>query len=193
MSSTYLETIKSQDGKLFNMSYHQARYEYVLNSLGVEKIQNLSDFLDPPKKGLYKCRLVYSKDTVEVSYSEYIKRDVSSLRVVYDDDIEYLFKSTDRKKLDRLFSLRDGCDDVLVVKNSFITDTSIANIAFLVSDVWITPREPLLKGTTRARLLDEGMIFKSDISVDDLKSVSKVALLNSMIEFDILDNCEFLI
>ncbi len=186
MKSEFLETIKIQEGRIFNILYHQKRYEKVLNSFGVEKTKKLEDFIKPPKKGLYRCRLVYDLDTIIVSYHEYKKKDIKSLKLVYDDDIEYSSKSTNRDAINRLFALKNSCDDILIVKNSLITDTSIANIAFFDSVNWITPKESLLKGTTRARLLDEGRIIEADIKVEDLKSFSKVALLNAMIDFDII-------
>jgi len=74
----------------------------------------------------------------------------------------------------------------LIVKNSLITDTSIANIAFFDSIRWVTPALPLLKGTTREKLLREGKIFEENIHVDDLERFSKVALMNAMIDFDII-------
>lgn len=123
---------------------------------------------------------------MDVAYHEYKKREINSLKLVYDDEIEYSLKSTCRDKLDALFAQRGECDDVLIVKNSLITDTTIANIAFFDSNRWITPRIPLLKGTTRERLLREGKIFEADIAVDDLKKFSKIALMNAMIDFDII-------
>ena len=59
--------------------------------------------------------------------------------------------------------------------------------------IWFTPRNPLLKGTTRARLLSVGKIVESDIRVQELRSFSQVALLNAMVDFDILERFEFLI
>jgi 4-amino-4-deoxychorismate lyase len=121
-----------------------------------------------------------------VTYHEYKKREISSLKLVYCDDISYRFKSTCRDRLSELYALRDECDDVLIVKNSLITDTSIANIAFFDSIRWVTPASPLLKGTTREKLLREGKIFEENIHVDDLERFSKVALMNAMIDFDII-------
>ena len=121
-----------------------------------------------------------------MTYHEYKKREINSLKLVYDDRIDYSLKSTSRDELDALYALRGKCDDILIVKNSLVTDTSIANIAFYDSKKWITPASPLLKGTTRARLLDDGKIFESDVYLDDFKSFSKVALLNAMINFDII-------
>ncbi len=194
MSSRFLETIKIVDGEIFNLEYHQKRYESVLESLDIKNIQNLGDFINPPEWGLYRCRLVYDRENIEVAYHEYKKREIKSLKLIFENDIEYAQKSTDRKCIEALFKAREEGDDILVIKNLFVTDTSIANIAFQTSSgEWVTPRNPLLKGTTRARLLDEGKIKEADIKVQELRGFSKVALLNAMIDFDILDKCEFLI
>lgn len=193
MENSYLETIKSVDGELFNMSYHQKRYEDVLDSLGIKEKEDLAQYLNPPKLGIYKCRLVYKSESIEVTYHEYKKRDISSLKLVFDNDIEYSLKSTCRDKIDELFAQKEDADDILIIKDLHVCDTSIANIAFYSNGEWITPKKPLLKGTTRARLLDEGKIIEADIKVQDIKSFSKIALLNAMIGFEVLDNCEFLI
>ncbi|MEA3330150.1 MAG: aminotransferase class IV family protein [Campylobacterota bacterium] len=189
----FLETIKAVDGELFHMPYHQKRYESVLSSLGFKNFQNLREYLEPPKWGVYRCRLVYSPDTIKVTYHEYKKRDINSFKLIFNNDIEYSFKSSSREEIDALYEQRDGCDDILIIKNLLVTDTSIANIAFYDSGMWITPKNPLLKGTTRARLIDEGKLFEADIKAQSLRKFSKVALLNAMIDFDVLDRYEFLI
>ena len=191
--NSYIETIKAINGDIYHIDYHQKRYEFVLNSFGVNDVKNLADFLDPPKDGLYKCRLVYNFNDIDVSYSKYKKRNISSLKIIFDKDIDYSYKSIDRRELDSLFTLKGKCDDVLIIKNSLVTDTTIANVAFYRDGFWFTPKEPLLKGTTRARLLDNNTIVEADIKVQELKSFSKVALLNAMIDFDILENCELLV
>lgn len=194
MKTEFIETIKALDGKVYHLDYHQKRYESVLNHFGTKGVKNLVELVVPPKNGLYRCRFKYSitnPKNIEVTYHKYEKRKVESLKVVHDDSIEYSKKYSDRKELDKLFALRDECDDILIVKNNLVTDTSIANIAFYDNGVWLTPKIPLLKGTTRDRLLEEGKIVESDISVDDLKRYSKVALLNAMIDFDIISNMLF--
>lgn len=193
MKNSFLETIKSVDGKLFHMSYHQKRYESVLNSFAEKDVKNLEDYIDAPKIGIFKCRLVYDQDNISVSYHEYKKRDISSLKLIFNNEIDYSMKSTFREELDNLYSQRGECDDILIIKELLVTDTSIANIAFYNHGMWITPKNPLLKGTTRARLLDEGKLVEADIKVQELRSFSKVALLNAMTDFDVLDKCEFLI
>ncbi|MFK5938771.1 MAG: aminotransferase class IV family protein [Sulfurimonas sp.] len=186
MNNTFLETIKVVDGEIFNLSFHQKRYDSVLNSLGISTYKNLHLFLNPPKDGTYRCRLLYTKDKIEVSYHSYTKRSIKTLKLIYDDTIVYDKKYADRTKLDALFAQREEADDILIIKNNLITDTSIANIAFYDGDKWLTPKQPLLKGTTRARLLQLGKIIELDIEVQDLKNYKKIALLNAMIDFDII-------
>ncbi len=184
--SSYLETIKAVDGKIFNIFYHQKRYESVLNSFGIQKYENLLEYLNPPQKGLYRCRVVYSFDTISVTYHLYKKRDIQTLKLVYDDNIKYDLKLENRERLNDLFQQKNNCNDILIVKNRLITDTTIANIAFFKDGIWFTPKEPLLKGTTRARLLDEGKIVEKSIRVTDIFNYTQVALLNAMIDFDIM-------
>jgi len=182
----FLETIKAQDGKIFHLEYHQKRYESVLNSLGISHDKQLQSFLNPPLEGLYRCRIVYSKDSLEVSYHPYVKRSIKKLKLIFDDTLEYSQKYADRSKLDAHFSQKMQADDILVIQNGCVKDTSIANIAFFDGERWLTPRTPLLRGTTRARLLKKGQIFEADINVNDLNKYKKVALLNAMIDFDII-------
>ncbi len=193
MKNSFLETIKCVDGKIFNLGYHQERYETVLNSLGIKDIKKLENYIEAPKIGVFRCRLVYSLDEMNVSYHEYKKREISSLKIIFDNEIDYSMKFTHRDEIDKLYAQRADCDDILIIKNLLVTDTSIANIAFYKDNRWITPKKPLLEGTTRARLLNEGKLIKADIKVQELRSFSKVALLNAMIDFDILDTCTFLI
>jgi len=186
VNSFFLETIKAQDGKLFHLEYHQRRYESVLSSLGLLTFSKLQTVLNPPKDGLYRCRILYSKTTLNVTYHSYSKCEVQSLKLVYDDSIKYSQKSANREEIDKLFALRERADDILIIKNGRVTDTSIANIAFFDAQTWHTPKYPLLEGTTRKRLLDEKKIIEYDIYEKDLKHYTKVALLNAMIDFDII-------
>lgn len=195
VKSSFLETIKAKDGEVFHMPYHQKRYEDVLKSYGMWESQDLSSFINPPKDGLYRCRVVYtpqSPHAIDVTYHKYTKRKISSLKLVYDDFIDYSKKSTCREDIDKLYEQRGSCDDILIVKQGFITDTSIANIAFKFDGMWITPKEPLLKGTTRQRLLDDGKIIQKDIKVQELHKVQTTALLNAMIDFDIITDISFI-
>lgn len=190
--TSFFETIKIEDGVVFHLEYHQKRYESVLRSFGHKKFVEIASYINPPPSGLHRCRFVYTlANEIKVSYYKYKKREVNQLKLVYDNRVLYREKSMNREELTRLFEQREECDDILIVKNDYITDTSIANIALYDGKDWFTPRKPLLKGTTRARLLEEKKLIEADITPSMLKNYSQVALLNAMIDFDILADISF--
>lgn len=194
VKNKFLETIKIQDGVVYNMPYHQKRFEEVLRYFSIDTIPQLFNIINPPKNGLFRCRIVYDPmalSSMEVTYTPYEKRAIKSFKIIVDDTIEYRFKYLDRTHIDKLFEQRDECDEILIVKNGFVCDTSIANIAFYIDGMWKTPKAPLLKGTTRERLLFEKKMEEVDIKVEDLWHVQNIALMNAMIDFDTIDSFHF--
>ena len=183
-----LETIKALDGELFHLEYHQRRLEQSLQKLGFCNSLDLSALLSPPKEGLIRCRVIYDENAAEVTYHPYTPRTFQALQLVIADELDYALKYADRTALTSLFEQRGSADDVLIVKDSLITDTTVANIAFYENGRWITPAQPLLHGTTRARLLDEGLLTEADIAVTQLERFEKYALMNAMIGFMEIEN-----
>ncbi len=149
---------------------------------------DLASLIKPPDNNLYRCRIIYDAASFAIEYIPYRRRVIRKLQLVRADGLDYALKYADRSALDALFMQKGDADDILIIKNSLVTDTSIANIAFFDGRRWLTPRHPLLKGTTRARLLDEQKIFESEIHLDDLDKFSHFALLNAMIGFEEIKN-----
>lgn len=191
----FFETIKIEDGAIFHLEYHQRRYESVLRAHGRDEFQNLKEFIQAPQEGLYRCKLIYNcrDEQIETLYFPYTQATITTLKVVYDDRIDYRYKSTDRSSLENLFDQRAMCDDILIVKNGLLTDTSKANIALYKDGKWWTPKTPLLAGTTRQRLLEEQKIFEADIVVDAIQNFEKLSFMNAMIGFQTQDRCEILL
>ena len=183
MSRRYLETIRADDGKLFHLAYHQARLNTTLGESGVHK---LSEILVAPKEGLFRCRVSYNAVDIRVEYIPYLKREIKRLKIIEADRLEYARKYEAREDLNALFKKRENCDDICIIKNGLLCDTTIANIALFDGERWVTPKTPLLEGTTRARYLDEGKIFPKDIALSELFRYKKMALMNAMIDFDII-------
>ena len=82
-----------------------------------------------------------------------------------------------------LLSAHSDVDEILIEKDGYLTDTSIANIAFYDGEQWVTPAIPLLKGTMRQKLLDEGFLQTRNIKKEELTHYTQVALTNAMIGF----------
>lgn len=184
----FIETIQVRDGELQHLSHHNRRLNETRKAVfGVsEQLDIRKCVADCPADGIQKCRIVYDREIREVTFSPYRMRQVQSLRLVRADTADYRYKSADRSELEALYSLRGNQDDVLIVRNRLLTDTSIANVALEKGGAWYTPAAPLLKGTKRAWLLEQGTLKERDIPADDVYSYSRIALFNAMIDFGAL-------
>ncbi len=131
--------------------------------------------------GLVKCRVVYGEEIEEITYHSYKQKDIHSLKMVADDSIDYGYKYLDRNHINALYSQRGDCDDIIVVKDGMLTDSSYSNLALLRDGIWYTPSSCLLRGTRRQQLIDQGRIIVADISIDDIMQYEKVSLVNAMI------------
>ncbi len=182
------ESIKVSKKRLFNISYHNQRLNQARKMLfGLNDWIDLRDIIIFPKNlgnGLYKCRVPYGKNIGNIEFIPYHKPLIRSLMIIEADDIDYAHKFTDRSAIDFLFQKKGECDDILIVKKGLITDTSYCNILFFDGNNWLTPSHPLLPGTKRARLIEEGIIQPATIKQDDLKHFSHAALINAMLDLD---------
>ncbi|MDM5272192.1 aminotransferase class IV family protein [Sulfurovum sp. zt1-1] len=187
-----LETIKCEDGEIHHLEYHQNRVDKSRRELfGLTETLDLASVLKAPDEKLYRCRVLYSHTVKSIEYIPYTPKEIKTLKVV-PADITYDYKFADRSELDKLLKTNQDADDVIIEKNGLITDTTIANIALFDGKRWITPRKPLLEGTMRAYLIDQGFLQLRDITSDSLKSCEKVALMNAMIGFKILSHINIL-
>ena len=186
--SQLFETIKCIDGKLQNLEFHQERFNrsrqmYFGQSNLISLDQNVS-IPNEFKSGILRCRVTYSERIEKIEFIPYQYRKVESLKLVYDDSVDYQYKYTDRQHLIQLFEKREDCDDILIVKNKFITDSTTANPIFFDGEKWWTPNTVLLPGTQRAKLLKSGKISEQQITPDNLSKFEKVGLINALQSID---------
>ena len=181
--SLLFETIKCDNGKLLNLEFHQERFNRSRKEyFGTDEILSLDEIISVPegcKSGIFRCRITYSDKIEKIEFLRYQLRKVESLKLVYDDTVDYRFKYTNREYLTNLFEKRGNCDDILIIKNGYITDSYTANPVFFDREKWWTSDILLLPGTQRAKLLKEGKIFMQRITKDDLPKFSKVGLINA--------------
>jgi len=184
-----IESIKVENGVLCNISFHNDRMKRSVSKVfGLSFIADLEKLIRIPadaQKGIYKCRVGYDTDIKKIEFLPYSVRPVSSLNIVFDDNISYDFKYSDRESINDLMEKRGNCDDIIIIKNGFVTDSSYANIVFRdISGNWITPSTYLLPGTRRAYLLQNGLIKEEKISYRDISNYNEVKLINAMLGLD---------
>ena len=183
------ETLRVHDGKISHIDYHNRRLNDTRNALwGENEPLDLRSYISPPLHGLYRCKVIYGPQIEKVEFHPYTPQAIASLKLI-EAAIDYPYKFLDRRAIDEAFAKRGSADDILIVKEGLITDTSKANIAFFYKGRWLTPAIPLLQGTTRARLLDLRVIDTAYIEISDIKKFEKIALLNAMIGFFELQDC----
>jgi 4-amino-4-deoxychorismate lyase len=151
-----------------------------------EKLNLKESILIPEvyKNGIIKCRIIYDQEIRQVEFNPYTVKPVNSLRLVRNDDIDYSFKYFDRKPLENLLNNKGSCDDVLIIRKGLITDTFYANVVFFDGFQYFTPAQPLLKGTKRQKLIDEGKIREDEIKVGDLVHFQEIHLINAMLDLN---------
>jgi 4-amino-4-deoxychorismate lyase len=182
--SLLFETISIQNGVPENLDWHQKRLNFAMQQLfkGSSFI-DLTDFIVVPPEavaGHFRCRVEYDTEVRSVSFRKYEPKQINSLKLIEDNTIICNHKYADRSQLDQLHAQRVDCDDVLIIKNGLLTDTSYANIIFRNGNRWETPDTPLLKGTCRSRLLAGGFITEARITPADLKKYSEFQLINAL-------------
>ncbi|MCW8821690.1 MAG: aminotransferase class IV [Sulfurovum sp.] len=184
--------MKIEEGKIYNLRYHQDRCDLSRQSLfQSEDSLDLSSIIDAPKVGSYRCRILYGETLHSIDYLPYIPKKIQTLRIV-SSDIEYNFKYANRDTLNTLLESNKDVDEVIIEKDGYLTDTTISNIAFFDGKQWVTPEKPLLKGTMRAKLIDEGFLHTKEIKKEDIPHYSQVALMNAMIGFKIINDIKII-
>ncbi|PID27509.1 MAG: hypothetical protein CSB55_08785 [Candidatus Cloacimonadota bacterium] len=100
--------------------------------------------------------------------------------MIFDNTVSYNLKLSDREYIQKLYKKREDCDDILIIKNGLVTDTSFCNIVFYNNLEWITPNSPLLKGSMRAKLLKNSIIKEKKVTPDDIYKYKSYKLINAM-------------
>ena len=183
-----VESMKLKNGLIQNLEYHQSRLNRSMNELfpEAEKIDLISEISIPENctSGIFKLRVLYCQTIDKIEIEPYQFRSIQSLKVVYHESIDYHLKYTDRETLLELYAQRAGCDDIIIVKKGFVTDSFATNLLFFDGISWFTPSTPLMKGTKRQLLLEQGIIVEKEIRAVDIRNYQKVGLINAMIDFE---------
>lgn len=183
---TFLETIKLKDGQFFNLNEHQDRINKVCLDFQLTFFELSTVLLQQiyPKNGFYKVRLLYGTKPAKLEFHPYQFRMIHTLKLIEGNSIDYSYKWENRSSIQQLFQQRGIADDVLILKNGFLTDTSYANIALFDGNNFFTPSTPLLNGTKRAHLIKKGVLKEIPLKEKDLSRFQSLHLLNALIDLE---------
>jgi len=190
--SLLFETIKIDNATICNIGNHNERLNRSRRlSFHANDFVDLKQIITVPKEfrtGIVKCRLLYDIEIRKTEFFRYRPKIIRSLKIIECNNIDYSFKYDDRAKLNELLKRKGDADEILIIKNNLVTDTSFSNIVFYDGRKWITPALPLLKGTKRAELLNKKLIKEAEIKGSDLKYFTKAILINALREFEDKDS-----
>ena len=145
--SLLLETIKIEDRQIRNADYHNRRMNRSRQELfGISSELDILRIIKIPigmGMGIFKCRILYDNMLREVQVLPHRPHSIRSLKLASDNGIDYRYKYADRSRLEKLLSQKGTCDDILIIKNGCITDTSYTNIIVRAANsAWVTPDTP---------------------------------------------------
>ncbi len=185
--SRFIESIKIEDQKAFLLDLHQKRVNQTFAHFGKEGSIDLVKIfknLEHDEDGLYKLRIVYDLDKkFTTQLIPYAIPEIENFQLVENNSYDYSFKFEDRKEFERM-KTKAKTEEIIVVKNNHITDTSYTNILFLKGKEWFTPTTYLLNGVMRQHLLHEKKIKETEITLQNIKEFSHFQLINAMNDFD---------
>ncbi len=184
----FIETMCVEQGKIINLDYHLERIKntrkHFWNTEKTVPTDQLSA-LASTQDSRAKLRFTYDKENIyDLSCTPYNTRKIERLKLLESNNIEYLYKSVDRSEINLLKAQTEPTDEIIIVKQNRLTDTSYTNIALFDGSQWITPSTPLLKGTRRAQLLDAGRLIECEVLATDLKSFQSISLINAMMDLE---------
>jgi len=188
----FFETLKVTKGEIQNLTYHNKRLNQTIKSnFGSDAKIDLQAHIQQEDFGLERCKVIYSDRINSIQFFPLIPRIFHSFKLI-KTDITYNFKNVDREDIISLQEQKGTCDDIIMIKEGLLTDTSIANIAIYDGKQWITPKSPLLKGTFRAMMLEKQLLLEKDVKIKDIKNAQGFALMNALLGFYEIKGAKFI-
>ncbi|RXM50666.1 MULTISPECIES: aminotransferase class IV [unclassified Chryseobacterium] len=185
--SQFIESIKVEDQEIFLLELHQKRVNQTFSHFGKEGSIDLAKIyknLEHDEDGLFKLRISYDLDKrVRTQMIPYAIPEIQDFQLVENNSFDYSFKFEDRKELDRM-KMKAKAEEIIIIKNNHITDTSFSNLLFLKGKDWFTPNSFLLNGVQRQHLLKQKKIKEAEITLQNIKQFSHFQLINALNDFD---------
>ncbi|GEN67050.1 aminotransferase class IV [Chryseobacterium rhizosphaerae] len=185
--SQFIESIKVEDQEIFLSDLHQKRVNQTFSHFGKEDSIDLVKIyknLHHDEDGLFKLRVSYDLDKrVRTQMIPYAIPEIHDFQLVENNSFDYSFKFEDRKELDKM-KMKSKAEEIIIIKNNHITDTSFSNLLFLKGKEWFTPSTYLLNGVQRQHLLKQKKIKEAEITLQNIKQFTHFQIINALNDFD---------
>lgn len=182
----FIESIKVEDQEIFLLEFHQKRVEQTFTHFGKEGSLDLAKIykhLEHDEDGLFKLRIVYDLDKkIRTQMIPYAIPEIQDFQLIENNTYDYSFKFEDRKELEKM-KMKSRAEEIIIIKNNHITDTSYSNLLFLKGKDWYTPSTYLLNGVQRQHLLKTKKIKETEINIQNIRQFSHFQLINAMNDF----------
>lgn len=184
--SQFIESIRIHKSVVENFALHQKRINKTLGQKTGEglNLEALIQKLQIPNNGLFKWRLVYTKDEIQQNQLlPYTVRSVKRIQLVEAPDLQYTLKYSNRESFNKLL-IQSNADDIIITQNGYLTDASYANVFFWDGQEWATPSSPLLQGTQREIILKKKLAIEKQIHRNDLSHYTHFKRVNAMMVWE---------
>lgn len=183
-----LESILYQKGKMPLLSLHLDRMNKSRREcLHIHTPISLPKSLEPPAHLVgekLKLRLLYRREIEQIEWIPYRKASVNRIKALEVPGIEYSHKYADRCHFQLLKKQHKEWDDILILKNGLLTDTTYCNILLHIYGQWLSPEIPLLAGVRRQFLLNKGRITAAPLDQNDLLRATEIRLINALMPME---------
>jgi 4-amino-4-deoxychorismate lyase len=183
----FVEEIKCLHGEYLNLEWHAIRIDRTLRHFFGKPFvhSSLKDFLPfASRERLQKCTLIYSDSLLTAKLSSYMLPAIKSMGIVSVNKLDFSYKMEDRSELIKIREFA-GTDEVIIVKNDFVTNASTANLVFKDQEgAFFTPLHYIHSGTKRQFYLKEKIMTTYPIKAADIQNYQTVYIINAMIDLE---------
>ena len=186
--SQFFESIRVKDGIAEQLGFHQLRVNKTLKAFDVSQhsivLATIVQELVLPAEGLFKLKISYDLNGNHHSvFTLYQYKQIQNFALVDIQDQTYDYKFSNRDWINEAL-IQSGQDEIIMHDGGLIKDCSYTNIVFFDGVNWFTPAAPLLEGTQRAKLINEGVIQPKALYVQDIPGFKKFKCINAMLNWD---------
>jgi 4-amino-4-deoxychorismate lyase len=186
--SQFFESIRVKDGIAENLGFHQLRVDRTLKAFDASnhsvELAKIVQELILPVEGLFKLRVSFDLNgNHQSAFTPYHYKQIQNFALVDIKGYRYDYKFSNRDWINEALT-QSGKDEIMMHEDGLIKDCSYTNITFYDGANWYTPASPLLEGTQRARLINEGVIQPKALYVHDIPDFKKFKCINAMIGWE---------